>query len=135
MRGDMPTLPSLRHGLSAGEKLPEATTTAWMRATGTDVHEAFGMSECSTFISGSPDHPAPAGASGFAQQGRKIGIIENGHPVPRGDVGTIAIDRADAGLMLGYLNAPEDTAETFQGEWFLTGDTGDHGCGRCGHLC
>lgn len=124
LRGDMPTLPSLRHGLSAGEKLPEATKTAWIRATGTDVHEAFGMSECSTFISGSPNHPAPAGASGFAQKGRKIGIIENGHPVPRGDVGTIAIDRADAGLMLGYLNAPEDTAEKFQGDWFLTGDLG-----------
>ena len=26
--------------------------------------------------------------------------------------------------MLGYLNAPQDTADKMQGEWFLTGDQG-----------
>ena len=27
------------------------------------------------------------------------------------------------GLMLGYLDQPEETAAKFQGDWFLTGDT------------
>ena len=41
-------LPRLRHGLSAGEKLPPAMAEAWQRATGTPIFEALGMSECST---------------------------------------------------------------------------------------
>lgn len=32
--------------------------------------------------------------------------------------------RGDPGLMLGYLNAPEDTAARMQGDWFITGDQG-----------
>ncbi len=124
LRADIPALPRLRHGLSAGEKLPEALKSAWTKTTGTQVHEAFGMSECSTFISGSPARPAPRGASGFAQPGRRVAIVDSGVPVARGTVGTIAIDRHDAGLMLGYLDAAAETAAKFDGDWFLTGDLG-----------
>ncbi len=52
MKADMPAFPALRHGLSAGEKLPTTTRKAWRKATSTPIHEAFGMSECSTFVSG-----------------------------------------------------------------------------------
>jgi len=124
LRAEIPALPHLRHGLSAGEKLPEDTATLWRKSTGTAVHEAFGMSECSTFISGSPARPAPAGASGYPQAGRDVAIIQNGQPVPAGETGTIAIHRTDQGLMLGYLNAPEETAAKYDGDWFLTGDMG-----------
>lgn len=124
LRGPIPALPDLRHGLSAGEKLPEDTAKAWSKATDTQIHEAFGMSECSTFISGSPDHPAPLGASGYPQTGRRVAIIQNGAPVVAGEIGIIAIHRDDVGLMLGYLNAPEETAAKYDGDWFLTGDMG-----------
>jgi len=124
LRGRIPALPTLRHGLSAGEKLPDDTAAAWRKATGTQIHEAFGMSECSTFISGSPDRPAPFGASGFPQSGRHVAIIQNGTPVATGKIGTIAIHRDDQGLMLGYLNAPNETAAKFEGDWFITGDMG-----------
>ncbi|MCO4848413.1 MAG: acyl--CoA ligase [Yoonia sp.] len=128
LRKDMPAMPALRHGLSAGEKLPDDTRHAWEAKTGTAVHEAFGMSECSTFVSGSPSNPAPPHASGFGQDGRHVAIIDNGQPVPRGVVGTIAVHKGDAGLMLGYLDAPADTAAKFDGDWFMTGDMGvmDH---------
>ncbi|SIN91737.1 class I adenylate-forming enzyme family protein [Vannielia litorea] len=106
--------PKLRHGLSAGEKLPEATRTAWTAATGTEIYEALGMSECSTYVSGSPARPAPEGASGYPQPGRRIRVGEDGH---------LAIHRSDPGLMLGYLDAPEETAARHDGDWFLTGDT------------
>ena len=117
-------LPHLRHGLSAGEKLPEALRRAWADATGTAVHEALGMSECSTFVSGAPDRPAPPGTSGRPQRGRRIAVLgPDGEPVPRGTPGTLAIHRSDPGLMLGYLDAEAETAERFSGDWFLTGDT------------
>ncbi|PUB12817.1 acyl-CoA synthetase (AMP-forming)/AMP-acid ligase II [Yoonia sediminilitoris] len=124
LRGDLSGLTDLRHGLSAGEKLAEDYKSAWQSKTGTDIYEAFGMSECSTFISGAPGHPAPPGASGFAQPGRKVAIIGPDGPVPRGEPGTIAIHKSDPGLMLGYYEAPKETAARFQGDWFMTGDIG-----------
>ena len=118
-------LPRLRHGLSAGEKMPEETRHAWHAATGTEIHEAFGMSECSTFLSGSPARPAPPGSSGHAQPGRRIALIgADGAPVPRGTPGIIAVHRDDPGLFLGYLDAEAETAARYRGDWFLTGDFG-----------
>ncbi|WP_323775622.1 class I adenylate-forming enzyme family protein [Leisingera sp.] len=117
-------LPDLRHGLCAGEKLSRHLHAAWETATGCGLFEAFGMSECSTFISSSPSCPAQDGALGQPQAGRRTAILGSDGPVPMGEEGTIAIHRSDPGLMLGYLNAPEETAARYQGDWFLTGDQG-----------
>nr|WP_244867487.1 class I adenylate-forming enzyme family protein [Vannielia litorea] len=106
--------PKLRHGLSAGEKLPAALREAWAAATGTEVYEALGMSECSTYVSANPARLAPEGATGYPQPGRRIRV---------GPQGELAIHRSDPGLMLGYLDAPEETAARYEGDWFLTGDT------------
>ncbi|WP_226898402.1 class I adenylate-forming enzyme family protein [Mangrovicoccus algicola] len=127
LRAPIPALPRLRHGLSAGETLPDALRAAWQAATGTPIHEAFGMSEVSTFVSGSPARPAPAGTLGHPQPGRRVAILGPGHaPVPPGDTGQIALAADDPGLMLGYLGAPGETAARHSpdGQWFLTGDMG-----------
>ncbi|WP_375571010.1 class I adenylate-forming enzyme family protein [Seohaeicola saemankumensis] len=117
-------LPALRHGLAAGEKLSDRVRQHWNDATGTPIFEAYGMSECSTFISGSPAHPATPGTLGRPQDGRRVAILGADGPVGLGEEGTIAVARSDPGLMLGYLGAPEDTAARMQGDWFLTGDQG-----------
>ena len=119
-----PLTPVLRHGLSAGEKLPEEIKNKWIKATNTQIFEAYGMSECSTFISGSPSKPPTDNSLGQAQNGRRIAILGPDGPVKRGEEGTIAIHRDDPGLMLGYLNAVEETQSKMQDEWFLTGDQG-----------
>lgn len=119
-------LPKLRHGLSAGEKLPASIRDAWRTATGTRVYEAFGMSECSTFISSAPGSPDLVPESlGWPQPGRRVAILGDEGPVPIGDHGIIAVHRDDPGLMLGYLNQPEETTARYQGDWFLTGDMGE----------
>lgn len=119
------SLPKLRHGLSAGEKLSDRIREDWRAATGLEIHEAFGMSEVSTFLSGSPAAPAAPGTLGRPQQGRRIAILgHDGTPVPMGEDGTIAVARTDPGLMLGYLGAAEATAARMSGDWFLTGDQG-----------
>ncbi|WP_322865877.1 class I adenylate-forming enzyme family protein [Aquicoccus sp. G2-2] len=118
-------LPKLRHGLSAGEKLPEAIRTAWTAATGTSIYEAFGMSECSTFISASPGYPCRPGTLGRPQKGRRVAIVDDtGTPVPLGEDGIIAVSARDPGLMLGYFGANEEAGNRSKGEWFLTGDQG-----------
>lgn len=114
----MVNLPALRHGLSAGEKLGEGVRQQWQAATGTPILEAYGLSECSTFLSACPAAPDHL----RAQNGRHVALIGPDGPVARGDLGTIAVHRSDQGLMLGYLGAEAETAARYQGEWFLTGD-------------
>ncbi|WP_439137398.1 class I adenylate-forming enzyme family protein [Roseicyclus sp.] len=116
-------LPKLRHALSAGEKLSQLLREQWQDATGCMIHEALGMSECSTFISGSPARPAPAHSLGFPQPGRRIAVLgPNGAAVAKGDVGILAIHRDDPGLMLGYLGADFLPKLPLRGAWFATGD-------------
>ena len=43
--------PDLRHCLSAGEKLSPNIHEKWRKKTNKYIYEAFGMSECSTFVS------------------------------------------------------------------------------------
>jgi acyl-coenzyme A synthetase/AMP-(fatty) acid ligase len=114
----------LRHGLSAGEALPDALAEAWAAETGKPVFEALGMSEVSTYISSAPDRPRRPGWAGRPQRGRRVAVLEPGgnEPAPVGTVGDLAVSRRDPGLMLGYWNAPEETEAAFRGEWFVTGD-------------
>ena len=114
----------LRHGLSAGEALPEAVRAAWTAATGRPIYEALGMSEVSTYVSFSPARPPVAGARRLSAAGRRVAVLaETGEtPVPRGEDGLLAVSRRDPGLMLGYWRRPEETAAAFRGEWFVTGD-------------
>lgn len=118
LRAEFPPLPHLRHGLSAGETLAHALRQQWRDRTGTDLHEALGMSECSTYLSGSPARPAPKGTAGYPQPGRHVAILDDyGTPVPRGNPGELAVSTADPGLMRCYLGHPPP-----QGQWFRTGD-------------
>ena len=118
LRSGMPTLPYLRHGLSAGEALIPALRDLWRAQTGTDLHEALGMSEVSTYLSGSPDRTAPSGCAGFVQPGRHIAILgDDDTPVPRGEIGELAVSTDDPGLMRGYIGLPPP-----QAPWFRTGD-------------
>ena len=120
----LPDLPVLRHCLSAGEKLSPVLSKDWQHRIGTQIYEAFGMSECSTFISSAPHRPAQGNALGLPQSGRRVAILGDTDPVPIGEEGIIAIHREDPGLMIGYLNSAEETRARFRGEWFLTGDRG-----------
>ncbi|MHA6323939.1 class I adenylate-forming enzyme family protein [Roseivivax sp. CAU 1753] len=117
-------LPRLRHGLAAGEKLAPPIRAAWEAATGCPVFEAYGMSECSTFISGAPSRPAASGALGSPQPGRHVAIMGADGPVAHDTPGEIAVHRTDPGLMLGYRGAEAETQARFRGDWFMTGDKG-----------
>ncbi len=127
LRADpFPVIPSLRHALSAGEALPDPIRAAWLKATGTEIHEAYGMSECSTFVSGSPNRPSPKGTTGFVQPGRRIAVLnEDGTPLPASEPGTLAIHADDPGLMLGYLG--EARGAHLTNGWFVTADVMSQG--------
>jgi len=118
-------LSSLRHGLTAGEALSPRLLTAWRDATGKDLYEALGMSECSTYISTGPALAIRPGSPGKPQPERCVAVlpIEGGEDIlPAGEIGLLAVHRSDPGLMLGYWNRPDEEALVFRGEWFLGGD-------------
>jgi len=118
---------TLRHGLTAGETLPEDVARSWLERTGTTLYEALGMSEMSTFISSSPSVPPKPGAIGKPQAGREVVILPAGGgtgPLPAGESGLIAIHRSDPGLMIGYWRRPDEEAEVLRGDWFCGGDLG-----------
>ena len=117
---------NLRHGLTAGEKLPEPVREAWALATGKPLYEALGMSECSTYASSSPNVAVKPGFTGRPQRGRRVAILQPDagslETVDVGDAGLLALHKDDPGLMLRYWNRDAETAAAFRGQWFLTGD-------------
>ncbi len=120
-------LSTLRHGLVAGEALGLSLLKGWREVTGTELYEALGMSECSTYISSSVDVPVKAGSPGKPQAGRCCAALplerEDGDdPLPTGETGLLAIHRDDPGLMLGYWRRPEEERAVLRGEWFIGGD-------------
>ena len=120
-------IPSLRHGLMAGEAPPPGLFEEWAARSGREIHEGLGMSELSTYISTSPTVPRRAGTVGKAQPGRRVAILPvegPDEPLPPGAEGLIAVHRTDPGLMLGYWNRPAEQAEVTRGEWFVGGDLG-----------
>ena len=118
-------LSSLRHGLSAGAALAPSLLDEWRARTGKEIYEAFGMSECSTFISSGPSTPVHPGSPGRPQPGRVVAALprEGGEtPLPSGETGVLAVRRDEPGLMLRYWNRPEEEREAFRGDWFVSGD-------------
>lgn len=118
-------LRTLRHGLVAGEALPRMVLDGWTEATGRPLYESLGMSEISTFVSTGPSTPVRPGSPGRAQPGRRVAALDPDtldREVAAGEVGRLAVHRSDPGLMLGYWRRPEETAEVFRGEWFVSAD-------------
>lgn len=116
-----------RHGLTAGEALSPALLQGWQKVTGTNLYEALGMSECSTYVSTGPGMQNREGSPGKPQPGRAISILDvedtsNNDPLPTGAIGLLAIHRSDPGLMLGYWNRPDEDAAVYRGDWFVGGD-------------
>ena len=85
-------LRSLRKCVSAGEALPAATRQLWKDATGIDIIDGIGSTELlHIFISHDEAHARP-GATGTPVPGYRACVMDSeGHPLPRGQVGNLAV--------------------------------------------
>ncbi len=112
-------LASLKKCVSAGETLPVSTRTLWREATGIEIIDGIGATELlHIFISASEDEARP-GATGKPIPGYRACILdEEGHPLPAGQVGRLAV-KGPTGCR--YLADPRQTSYV-QGGWNLTGD-------------
>jgi 2-aminobenzoate-CoA ligase len=114
-------LGSLRLGVSAAEPLPAATYTEWVGRTGKECLDGIGSTELfHIFVSSLPGTVRP-GATGVPVPGYDCRVVdEEGHEVPRGTPGLIAI-KGPTGCK--YWRKPERQAEYVRfGGWNVTGD-------------
>jgi acetyl-CoA synthetase len=113
----------LRVCLSAGEKLPLEVREEFRKFTGLTIYEGLGMTEHSVYLVQRYGGPIVEGSCGKPLPGQGIAILrEDLSEASIGESGILATHRSCEGLMLGYFNRPEEEAETFRGDWFLSGD-------------
>lgn len=88
-----------------------------------NAREAFGMTEIgrAMFAPIERSDKVGSGSCGVPCPFRQCRIVdEAGNPVPQGANGELQI--SGPGIMLGYYNNPEATAEVLRDGWFSTGD-------------
>lgn len=116
----------LRHCVAAGEPLNPSVIATWKDATGIIPHDGYGQTETTILCANMLGLPIRAGSMGKPAPGIDLAVIGNDAlPVGPGVEGDIAVKvkpQAPRGLFLGYKNDPEKTAETFRGDYYLTGD-------------
>lgn len=118
---------SLRGGTTGAATVPPVLIERIRNELGmSDIITAYGMTECVNITSCRPGDPVEliAGTCGAAIPGNEVIIAdEAGKALPRGETGEILV--RGIGVMQGYLDDPEATAEAIDAEgWLHTGDVG-----------
>jgi len=91
---------------------------------GIPIIEGYGLSEGTCASTINPlDGPRKAGTVGLPLPGQTIRLVDaSGEPVADGEAGEVVIKGPN--VMRGYLNRPEETANTIVDGWLHTGDVG-----------
>lgn len=118
---------SLRGGTTGAASVPPALVERIRNDLGmVDLITAYGMTECVNITTCVPGDDADtiARTCGKAFPGNEVRIADaQGNEVPRGETGEVQV--RGQGVMLGYLDNPQATAETIDAEgWLHTGDVG-----------
>ena len=113
-------LSSLKHPVSAGEALPDATRQLWQQATGITMTDGIGGTEVIHIYISSAGQQVRRGSIGQAVPGYTAQIVdEDMQPVAPGTVGRLAV-RGPTGCK--YLQDPRQQDYVKDG-WNLPGDT------------
>jgi acetyl-CoA synthetase len=119
-------LSSIRHAVSAGEPLNPEVIDAWHRATGLEIREGYGQTETVVIVGSFPCLPQKRGSMGRPSPGYDVRVIdEAGSELPPGKEGDIAVrvrPERPVGLFEAYANDPQATADSFRGDFYVTGD-------------
>ncbi len=117
----------LRSVMSAGESVG-ASLIEWAREQlGVTINEMYGQTEINYVVGNChAAWPVKPGSIGRAYPGHRVAIVdETGAERPRGELGEIAVHRADDPVFfLEYWKNPQATRDKFVGDWGVTGDQG-----------
>ena len=110
-------LSELRYIVSGGSPLPtEVAEKVLQRLPQVEIREGYGLTESAALVSSTRPGEARLGSVGKAAPGVEVRIEGDD------EVGEICV--RSPGVMLGYWQAPEQTAEAIRDGWLYTGDLG-----------
>jgi 2-aminobenzoate-CoA ligase len=113
-------LSALKHAVSAGEALPDATRQLWKQTTGQEITDGIGGTEMIHIYISSEGNKVRAGSIGQVVPGYTAQIVDDDmQPVPPGTIGRLAV-RGPTGCK--YLDDPRQQDYVKAG-WNLPGDT------------
>jgi len=111
---------------SGGAPLPVEVAKVFERKTNMKLKSGWGMTETCSPGTGHPQEgPDKPGSIGLMLPGIEMDVVALDDPrkvLPPGEVGEIRIKGPN--VTRGYWNRPQETAEAFVGDRFLTGDIG-----------
>ena len=111
---------------SGGAPLPVEVAKIFERKIGMKLKSGWGMTEtCSPGTAHPDEGPDKPGSIGLMLPGIEMDVVALDDPkkvLPPGEVGEIRIRGPN--VTKGYWNRPQETAEAFVGDRFLTGDIG-----------
>ncbi len=117
---------SLASAGSGGAPLPAEVAKILERKTNMKLKSAWGMTEtCSPGTAHPAEGPDKPGSIGLMLPGIEMDVVALDDPrkvLPQGEVGEIRIRGPN--VTKGYWNRPQETADAFVGDRFLTGDIG-----------
>jgi long-chain acyl-CoA synthetase len=121
---DASKLASLKFAVSGGAAMPMEIMRQFEAKFGKLIYEGDGPTECSPVTCVNPIGGLRKPASvGLPVPDVQMKIVDDhGQELPHGTVGEIVVRGPN--VMKGYWNQPAETAASFFGEWFRTGDLG-----------
>jgi acyl-coenzyme A synthetase/AMP-(fatty) acid ligase len=118
--------PTLRHCVGAGEPLNPEIIEVWKKATGCTIRDGYGQTETVLLCGSFPCIEPRFGSMGKPTPGFDLQVIDDeGKIVPPNTEGDIAVRVKPVrplGLFKEYWKEPERTANSYRGDWYITGD-------------
>ena len=112
----------MRLMVSGSAALPASVHEQWTALTGQKLLERYGMTEIGMAISNPYHGERRPGAVGKALPGVEVRLKSESGAIVTGEDEPGDIQVRGPGVFRAYWNRPEASAETFDGDWFRTGD-------------
>ncbi|MCQ4079221.1 AMP-binding protein [Streptomyces sp. RB6PN25] len=111
--------------VGAGEPLNPEVIEQVREAWGVTIRDGFGQTESSVQIANTPGQPVKPGSMGRPLPGFDVELIEpvTGKPSEEGEI-CLKLDPRPVGLMVGYADDAERTADVMRDGYYHTGDVG-----------
>jgi acetyl-CoA synthetase len=114
---------SLREVIGAGEPLNPEVIAQVQSAWGLTLRDGYGQTETCAQVANTPGQPLKPGSMGRPLPGYRITLLDaDDHPATEGEV-SIELAARPIGLMVGYHDSAEKTAEVMRAGHYHTGDT------------
>ncbi len=113
---------ALREVIGAGEPLNAEIIDQVRAAWGLTIRDGFGQTETTAVVGNSPGQPVKDGSMGRPLPGYDVVLLDpDGNPAQEGEI-CLTLEPRPLGLMSGYRDSAERTAQAMAGGYYRTGD-------------